>query len=108
MMVFARAMTSAKSARLAGPESRPSQPAGMPSLSVAAWVFASGSKLVGDHEVDGQMNLHPFGRSLVEELFRDLCAFRVEEGLLPISMPSRTFLKVKGHAAADDDLVGLV
>ncbi|MEI9896674.1 MAG: hypothetical protein WDN28_23140 [Chthoniobacter sp.] len=54
------------------------------------------------------MNLHPFGRSLVEELFRDLCAFRVEEGLLPISMPSRTFLKVKGHAAADDDLVGLV
>src|SRR4051812_46313772 len=45
IIVFARRMASRYSSRDFGPASNPCQPAGIPLVSVAAWVFAFGSNL---------------------------------------------------------------
>ena len=53
------------------------------------------------------MNLHALGRGLGKKLLRDLRAFGVEEAVPDLHAFEHLF-ESEGHAAADDDLVGLV
>ena len=66
-----------------------------------------GCKFIGSHEIDRQMNFHPLRRGLVEEFLCDLRTFRVEEAVSDLHALQH-LLEGESHAAADDDLVGLV
>jgi hypothetical protein len=90
-----------------GPQSSPSQPSGTPSTSLATPVLASASNLSAMTKSTGSRICLPFSLAFFIRSGDQLGALFVEQRVAD-RHSREDFLEGEGHAATDDDLVGLV